>query len=158
VLGSDVVYSEGAVVDLLDTLVQLCGAQTTIFLAGELRNGECLSLPCPCMLAHPTHTHTHTHTRRHMQVLKILIAYSCGRCCPRVFPWCCDEGICCWACGADTVASRILQPQSSYVCSGEEVNWVVDVHSLRPPSASSFSWLGLFRVLLDLVYNLVKFN
>lgn len=40
VLGSDVVYSEGAVVDLLDTLVQLCGAQTTIFLAGELRNGE----------------------------------------------------------------------------------------------------------------------
>jgi len=68
-----VVYSEGAVVDLLDTLVQLCGAQTTIFLAGELRNGECLSLPCPCMLAHPTHTHTRTHTRRHMQVLKFLL-------------------------------------------------------------------------------------
>lgn len=70
VLGSDLVYSEGAVVDLLDTLVQLCGAQTTIFLAGELRNGECLSLPCPCMLAHPTHT---PHTRRHMQVLKFLL-------------------------------------------------------------------------------------
>nr|XP_034914000.1 uncharacterized protein LOC118048438 [Populus alba] len=42
VLGSDVVYSEGAVVDLLDTLVQLCGAQTTIFLAGELRNDAVL--------------------------------------------------------------------------------------------------------------------
>ncbi|CAK7338651.1 unnamed protein product [Dovyalis caffra] len=42
VLGSDVVYSEGAVVDLLDTLVQLCGAQTTIFLSGELRNDAVL--------------------------------------------------------------------------------------------------------------------
>lgn len=42
VLGSDLVYSEGAVVDLLDTLVQLCGAQTTIFLAGELRNDAVL--------------------------------------------------------------------------------------------------------------------
>lgn len=40
VLGSDVIYSEGAVVDLLDTLLQLCGTQTTIFLAGELRNGK----------------------------------------------------------------------------------------------------------------------
>ncbi|WVZ15532.1 hypothetical protein V8G54_013098 [Vigna mungo] len=38
VLGSDVVYSEGAVVDLLETLMQLSGPNTTIFLAGELRN------------------------------------------------------------------------------------------------------------------------
>jgi len=40
VLGSDVVYSEGAVVDLLETLGQLSGPNTTIFLAGELRNGK----------------------------------------------------------------------------------------------------------------------
>lgn len=39
-LGSDVVYSEGAVVDLLETLMQLSGPNTTIFLAGELRNGK----------------------------------------------------------------------------------------------------------------------
>ncbi|XP_050916827.1 uncharacterized protein LOC127131995 isoform X2 [Lathyrus oleraceus] len=38
ILGSDVVYSEGAVVDLLETLAQLSGPNTTIFLAGELRN------------------------------------------------------------------------------------------------------------------------
>lgn len=42
VLGSDVIYSEGAVGDLLDTLLQLCGTQTTIFLAGELRNDSVL--------------------------------------------------------------------------------------------------------------------
>lgn len=40
ILGSDVVYSEGAVVDLLETLEQLSGPNTTIFLAGELRNGK----------------------------------------------------------------------------------------------------------------------
>ena len=40
VIGSDVVYSEGAVVDLLETLMQLSGPNTTIFLAGELRNGK----------------------------------------------------------------------------------------------------------------------
>lgn len=38
VLGSDVIYSEDAVEDLLCTLRQLSGSQTTIFLAGELRN------------------------------------------------------------------------------------------------------------------------
>lgn len=42
VLGSDVIYSEGAVADLLDTLRELCGSQTTIFLAGELRNDAIL--------------------------------------------------------------------------------------------------------------------
>ncbi|XP_034710317.1 protein N-lysine methyltransferase METTL21A isoform X2 [Vitis riparia] len=42
VLGSDVIYSEGAVADLLATLMQLCGAQTTIVLAGELRNDSIL--------------------------------------------------------------------------------------------------------------------
>ncbi|KAE8691196.1 Regulator of chromosome condensation (RCC1) family protein isoform 1 [Hibiscus syriacus] len=42
VLGSDVIYSEGAVVDLLDTLIQLCGQQTTVFLSGELRNDTVL--------------------------------------------------------------------------------------------------------------------
>lgn len=40
VLGSDVIYSEGAVLDLLSTLRQLCGCETTVFLAGELRNGN----------------------------------------------------------------------------------------------------------------------
>lgn len=39
VLGSDVIYSEGAVEDLMETLLQLSGTQTTIILAGELRNG-----------------------------------------------------------------------------------------------------------------------
>lgn len=39
VLGSDVIYSEEAVMDLLETLVDLCGRETTIILAGELRNG-----------------------------------------------------------------------------------------------------------------------
>ncbi|KAL0456341.1 UNVERIFIED_CONTAM: protein N-lysine methyltransferase METTL21A [Sesamum latifolium] len=42
VLGSDVVYSEGAVLDLMETLVGLCGKQTTIILAGELRNDAIL--------------------------------------------------------------------------------------------------------------------
>lgn len=40
VLGSDVIYSESAVMDLLSTITQLCGGNTTIFLAGELRNGN----------------------------------------------------------------------------------------------------------------------
>ncbi|XP_038688206.1 protein N-lysine methyltransferase METTL21A [Tripterygium wilfordii] len=42
VLGSDVIYSEGAVVELLETLQQLSGSETTIFLAGELRNDSVL--------------------------------------------------------------------------------------------------------------------
>lgn len=39
-LGSDVIYSEEAVRDLIETLVQLSGPLTTIILAGELRNGR----------------------------------------------------------------------------------------------------------------------
>lgn len=42
VLGSDVIYSEEAVMDLLETLVDLCGRETTIILAGELRNDAIL--------------------------------------------------------------------------------------------------------------------
>lgn len=42
VLGSDVIYSEEAVGDLLLTLQQLCGNHTTIILAGELRNDAVL--------------------------------------------------------------------------------------------------------------------
>ncbi|GKF07955.1 protein N-lysine methyltransferase METTL21A, partial [Tanacetum coccineum] len=38
VIGSDVIYSEEAVTDLLDTLIELSGIETTIILAGELRN------------------------------------------------------------------------------------------------------------------------
>ena len=44
VLGSDVIYSEGAVEDLLFTLRQISDCHTTIFLAGELRNGKFLKL------------------------------------------------------------------------------------------------------------------
>lgn len=33
------IYSEGAVMDLLATLLNLSGTQTTVILAGELRNG-----------------------------------------------------------------------------------------------------------------------
>ncbi|GAB2293205.1 hypothetical protein Dimus_027413 [Dionaea muscipula] len=40
VLGSDVIYSEAAIGDLLGTLGELCGMHTTVFLAGELRNGK----------------------------------------------------------------------------------------------------------------------
>ncbi|XP_042960307.1 EEF1A lysine methyltransferase 3 isoform X2 [Carya illinoinensis] len=42
VLGSDVIYSEEAVTDLVATLLELCGSETTIFLAGELRNDAIL--------------------------------------------------------------------------------------------------------------------
>ncbi|KAA8533379.1 hypothetical protein F0562_033088 [Nyssa sinensis] len=42
VLGSDVIYSEEAVTDLLTTLLELCGTQTTIIFAGELRNDAVL--------------------------------------------------------------------------------------------------------------------
>lgn len=42
VLGSDVIYSEEAVADLVATLLQLSGSETTIFLAGELRNDAVL--------------------------------------------------------------------------------------------------------------------
>ncbi|KAI5683085.1 hypothetical protein M9H77_04313 [Catharanthus roseus] len=42
VIGSDVIYSEGAVMDLLTTLMDLCGTQTTVILAGELRNDAIL--------------------------------------------------------------------------------------------------------------------
>lgn len=39
-LGSDVIYSEEAAIDLIETLGEVCGPQTTIILAGELRNGR----------------------------------------------------------------------------------------------------------------------
>lgn len=42
VIGSDVIYSEEAVTDLLDTLAELSGTETTIILAGELRNDAIL--------------------------------------------------------------------------------------------------------------------
>lgn len=44
VLGSDVIYNEEAVDDLLVTLSQLSGKHTTILLAGELRNGKASAL------------------------------------------------------------------------------------------------------------------
>ncbi|KAK8945504.1 hypothetical protein KSP40_PGU009478 [Platanthera guangdongensis] len=42
VIGSDVIYSEDGVRDLIQTLRQLSGTHTTIFLAGELRNDAVL--------------------------------------------------------------------------------------------------------------------
>ncbi|KMT14001.1 hypothetical protein BVRB_4g078320 [Beta vulgaris subsp. vulgaris] len=42
VLGSDVIYSEEAVADLVFTLEQLCGEHTTVILSGELRNDAVL--------------------------------------------------------------------------------------------------------------------
>ncbi|KAK9925635.1 hypothetical protein M0R45_022906 [Rubus argutus] len=50
VLGSDVIYSEGAVLDLLSTLRQLCGCETTVFLAGELRNDAVLEYFLDCAM------------------------------------------------------------------------------------------------------------
>ncbi|XP_052182578.1 uncharacterized protein LOC127795140 isoform X2 [Diospyros lotus] len=50
VLGSDVIYSEEAVMDLLATLLELCGNQTTIILAGELRNDAVLEYFIECAL------------------------------------------------------------------------------------------------------------
>ncbi|XP_021768886.1 protein N-lysine methyltransferase METTL21A-like isoform X1 [Chenopodium quinoa] len=44
VLGSDVIYSEEAVGDLLSTLLQLCDRHTTVILSGELRNDAILEL------------------------------------------------------------------------------------------------------------------
>lgn len=42
VIGSDVIYSEAAVRELLETLLELSGTRTTIILAGELRNDAIL--------------------------------------------------------------------------------------------------------------------
>uniref|UniRef100_A0A803N0T0 Uncharacterized protein n=1 Tax=Chenopodium quinoa TaxID=63459 RepID=A0A803N0T0_CHEQI len=42
--GSDVIYSEEAVGDLLSTLLQLCDRHTTVILSGELRNDAILEL------------------------------------------------------------------------------------------------------------------
>lgn len=50
VLGSDVIYSEEAVLDLLSALQQLSGGETTIFLAGELRNDAVLEYFLECAM------------------------------------------------------------------------------------------------------------
>ncbi|EPS59615.1 hypothetical protein M569_15191, partial [Genlisea aurea] len=42
VVGSDIVFSESGVEDLMDALGQLCGRETTVILAAELRNDEIL--------------------------------------------------------------------------------------------------------------------
>ncbi|XP_068306538.1 uncharacterized protein [Pyrus communis] len=49
-LGSDVIYSEEAVLDLLSALQQLSGGETTIFLAGELRNDAVLEYFLECAM------------------------------------------------------------------------------------------------------------
>lgn len=50
VLGSDVIYSEEAVLDLLSALQQLSGGETTILLAGELRNDAVLEYFLECAM------------------------------------------------------------------------------------------------------------
>ncbi|KAF2290241.1 hypothetical protein GH714_005126 [Hevea brasiliensis] len=84
ILGSDVIYSEEAVMDLLDTLMQLCGIQTTIFLAGELRNDTVLEYFLEAAMK--------------------------------------NFG---WPCGADTVASRLLELSDGVVDSSTSVLYCV---------------------------------
>lgn len=107
VLGSDVIYSEEAVIDLIETLVQLCGPQTTIILAGELRNGRNFSFGIKY------------HSNLLCQGVKDL--FIC-RCHPGILFRSSDEGVCHWSHWSITIASRLLQLTCHYVCSSEKVN------------------------------------
>lgn len=109
VLGSDVIYSEEAVTDLVATLLELCGSETTIFLAGELRNG----------MISVFHS---------FQRIIVLNSSSCCRCNPWVLSGSCNEEFHNWACGSDTVASRILQQPCCFIHSSEEVMKKMKIH------------------------------
>lgn len=50
VLGSDVVYNEDVVPDLITTIQSLCGSHTIIFISGELRNDVVLEYFLECAL------------------------------------------------------------------------------------------------------------
>lgn len=115
VLGSDVIYSEEAVLDLLSALQQLSGRETTIFLAGELRNGNNCSLFLIIFL---------------FFFLYCFQFFSWCRCCPWILLGVCNEGFCNWAFGPETVASRILQQPCCVIRSREEVKrfgWDTDL-------------------------------
>ncbi|KAL0914160.1 hypothetical protein M5K25_017670 [Dendrobium thyrsiflorum] len=81
VVGSDVIYSEDAVTDLLHTLRQLSGSHTTIFLAGELRNNAVLECFLEAALeefqiGHIDQTQWHPEFRSHRVVLFVLVKKS----------------------------------------------------------------------------------
>lgn len=100
------IYSEGAVEDLLDTLSQLCGSETTIFLAGELRNGKMLSPFPSCFL----------------WLSSLFINVVCVfRFYPGILSRSRNEGLCNWASGADAMASRLSEPPCCDVRFSEEV-------------------------------------
>lgn len=107
VLGSDVIYNEEAVVDLLDTLMQLCGTQTTIILAGELRNGRLQPPSLPSSLC--------MHSSDWSNVCF----------CFRYHPWIllgsCYEGFHYWASGSCWIPPRLSKPPGCDVCPREEV-------------------------------------
>ncbi|MQL93800.1 hypothetical protein Taro_026439 [Colocasia esculenta] len=78
VLGSDVIYSEAAVVDLLFTLRQLSGSHTTIFLAGELRNDVVLEYFLEAaledfLIGHVDQTQWHPEYRSHRVAVFVLV-------------------------------------------------------------------------------------
>lgn len=103
VLGSDVVYSEGGVVDLLETLAQLSGPNTTIFLAGELRNGKEINLFSSCMDLNPYHNCEN---------------YFCDfRCNSWVLLRSCNEWFHNWSRGSNSMASWLSQQSRCSLCS-----------------------------------------
>ena len=112
VLGSDVIYNEEAVTDLVATLLQLSGSETTIFLAGELRNGKNSVVSSFCYD----------------------YCLNTSSCC-RYYPWIlsrsCNEIFHSWACGSDTVASRLLQQPCCFIHSSEEVIERIKISSLH---------------------------
>ena len=112
VLGSDVIYNEEAVTDLVATLLQLSGSETTIFLAGELRNGKNSVVSSFCYD----------------------YCFNTSSCC-RYYPWIlsrnCNEIFHSWACGSDTVASRLLQQPCCFIHSSEEVIERIKISSLH---------------------------
>ncbi|PKA45964.1 hypothetical protein AXF42_Ash019725 [Apostasia shenzhenica] len=77
VLGSDVIYSEESVDDLLHTIRQLSGHHTTVFLAGELRNDAVLECFLEAALkdfqiGHIDHTQWHPEFCSHRVALFVL--------------------------------------------------------------------------------------
>ncbi|XP_020572820.1 protein N-lysine methyltransferase METTL21A [Phalaenopsis equestris] len=81
VFGSDVIYSEDAVKDLIHTLSQLSGTQTTIFLAGELRNHAVLEYFLEealqeFQIGHIDQTQLHPEFRSYRVVLFVLVKKS----------------------------------------------------------------------------------
>lgn len=107
VLGSDVIYSEWAVTNLLATLRQLSGNHTTTFLAGELRNGELWQLKTIRIFLF-------------YFLDKDLSTHFCGRCRAWVLLGGSNGWVCNRAYRSGTMASWILQSSDSNVHFSEE--------------------------------------